>query len=41
MGKHRRKGRLSIHQKQMRFLTMMLVVLLAALFTGLLYWINR
>jgi hypothetical protein len=41
MSNHHQKRRLSIHQKQIRFLTIMSVALLLAAFAGLLYWINR
>ena len=41
MTSHRRKRSLSNHQKQIRFLTVMAVVLLLAAFTGLIYWISR
>ncbi len=37
----RRKRSLSTYQKQIRFLTVLAVVLGLAVFAGLIYWINR
>jgi hypothetical protein len=40
MGGRRRKRSLSAHQKQMRFLTVMITVLVLAVFTAVIYWCN-
>jgi len=36
----RRKRSLSAHQKQMRFLTIVITALVLAAFTGMIYWCN-
>jgi membrane protein YdbS with pleckstrin-like domain len=41
MSDYSSKRSLSMHQKQMRSLTIMLVLLLAVAFTALMYWLNR
>jgi hypothetical protein len=41
MTSHRRKWSLSNHQRQIRLLTVMSVMLVLAAFAGLIYWINR
>ena len=39
-GRGRRKRSLSDHQKQMRFLTVMVIALTLAVFTGVIFWCN-
>ncbi len=39
-GVRRRKRSLSAHQKQMRFLTVMITALVLAVFTAVIYWCN-
>ena len=39
-GVRRRKRSFSAHQKQMRFLTVVITALVLAVFTGVIYWCN-
>jgi hypothetical protein len=39
-GRHRRKRGLSQHQKQIRFFTVLVILLALAAFTGLIFWFN-
>ena len=39
-GRQRRKRSLSNHQKQIRFFTVLVMVLVLAAFTGLIFWLN-
>jgi hypothetical protein len=39
-GRRQRRRSLSAHQKQIRFLTVTVIALVLAVFTGAIYWLN-